>query len=88
MVQCPALRVVKNVPLNPSHRFLVADDMFVIIALPNFIARGAAQQIDAFGGNRFERAYQTANRFVFGRGCRGGSLTAPTRTVGDDNNAV
>jgi hypothetical protein len=65
-VQCPLQRVIHDVFADAVQRFVIADDVFVIIALPQFYAGGITHFIDAACGRRFEQTY---NRWD-GIGCR------------------
>jgi hypothetical protein len=49
----PPQRVSLDIPTDALQGFFVADDVFVIIALPDR-AKGAAVFVDAFRGGGFE----------------------------------
>jgi hypothetical protein len=50
----PDGRVTFNVLVNQAVIIVVADDVFIIIALPDRLAGGAAQNIDLFRGFHFK----------------------------------
>jgi hypothetical protein len=55
-VQMPAARVVDDVTPDGIQGTFMANDVFVIIALPDRCAGGAAYCVDAFGDGGFERS--------------------------------
>jgi hypothetical protein len=57
-VEFPLRRVVDDASTNAFVSCFVADDVFVVIALPDNAAGSVAQNIDVFGRNRFECADQ------------------------------
>jgi len=52
----PLLRVGGNVCPDALQRGFIANDVFIVIALPDGRARRVAQGVDAFGGDGFELA--------------------------------
>ena len=58
----PLQGIIDDVFTDAVHRFVVADDMFVIIALPDRNARGATYFIDAFGNGGFKRSNDCGDR--------------------------
>jgi len=50
----PILGIIKNICTNIMQFFFIADNMFVIIPLPDGIARGILVFVDAFGGGGFK----------------------------------
>ena len=71
-VCCPLCWVVGDVFPDKVQFLFVADDVFIIVALPHYTTRGVADFVDTFGRHRFEGTDQTAEGF------KGGSRTAPT----------
>ena len=48
-VHCPKERIVVDIIADTTQRCVVADDMFVIVALPNGLAGCAAKLVYPFG---------------------------------------
>jgi hypothetical protein len=55
LVLRPFGRILRNVTTDPNELFLVADDVFVVVALPEGDAGGIAEKVDVFGCGGFER---------------------------------
>ena len=89
LVSSPIRRVAKDVLADVVEVILVANDVFVVIALPHGCAWGLPYLVDASSGGGLEGAhycrYRIRHRFAesFGRGT---ARRAPT--VGDDDNTV
>ena len=60
----PTGRIVVNVLTDAVQVGLITNDLFVIIALPDRFAPGAADRVDAFGHGRFNRNRQWNRRTV------------------------
>jgi hypothetical protein len=54
LIQLPAQRIMRDIFANPREIALVADDMFVVVALPDGPSRRASQGVNAFGRLVFE----------------------------------
>jgi hypothetical protein len=64
-VQVPSQWITRNVFPNPGKGILGADDVFIIVALPDGYARGTAVFIDAFASGGFERSYDGTDGLSF-----------------------
>ncbi len=53
-VHMPAVRVVDDVLPDSIQGAFVTDDVFIVVALPDWFAGGVAQSVDTFGHGRFE----------------------------------
>ena len=68
MIIRPFGGVVDHVFAYPMEVFLAADDVFLVVALPERRARCATQSVDAFGRAGFERANDEAEGVAFEAG--------------------
>lgn len=61
-IRTPLCRIVDNVVGNPLVCLFITDDMFPIIALPDWRPGRAAQFVDLAGRDRFVILYDCAHR--------------------------
>jgi len=95
LVQMPAQRIVHNILPDRIEVSFVADDVLVVVALPDRGAGYSTEPVDAARGGGFERAQhgrqRAGRRFreppLHGR-CRGMACHAPTLMIAKQKNSV